>query len=110
MENGLYDYPDDYERIYSLYPGKRGNKKSGWRKWAARRREGVSQKDLVDAVKNYAAECQKENRSEKYIKHIATFFGPDEHWRGYLKGGNNEFSGTSSREEKEDEEESIFNE
>ena len=84
LENGRYNYPDKYERIYSLYPDNKDTKKSGWRKWAARRREGVPQEDLIEAVKNYAAECQKEDRPKKYVKHLSTFLGPDDHWKKYL--------------------------
>lgn len=83
-ENGQYDYPNDYERIYEEYPYKRGTKKAGWRKWAARRREGVPNQKLMEAAQNYAHECKAEKRDKKYVQHISTFFGPDEHWREYL--------------------------
>lgn len=90
MDNGRYDYPDGYEKVYSVYPDNKGTKKAGWRKWAARRRDNVSNGLLIQAAKNYAAECQREDRDKKYVKHISTFFGPDEHWREYLnqKGGS----------------------
>jgi len=110
LDNGRYDYPDEYERIYSLYPDNKGTKKSGWRKWAARRREGINQKDLVEAVKNYAKECKRENRDKKYIKHLATFLGPDDHWREYLlknytgAGEQNEFSKAGRKEKRENRE------
>ena len=84
-ENGRYDYPVDYEEIYAVYPDNRGTKKAGWRKWAARRRDGVPQEKLMKAAENYASECKREGRSKKYIKHIQTFFGPDEHWKAYLE-------------------------
>jgi hypothetical protein len=84
-ENGRYDYPEEFERLYSLYPSQRGSKKAHWRKWAATRRKGVNQEDLIKSVKNYAAECKKEETDEKYIKQLKTFLGPDEHWKEYLK-------------------------
>ena len=100
LNNGRYNYPEEYERIYSIYPASRGNKKAGWRKWAATRRRGVKQEDLVQAVKKYAAECERQGTSEKWIMHIKTFFGPDEHWKGYLGGANDEFSRGSSKKER----------
>ena len=84
-DGGYYIYPDEYEKIYELYPANNGSKKAGWRKWAATRRKGVSKEDLIKAVKNYAKVCEREDRDKKYVKHIGTFFGPDEHWREYLE-------------------------
>jgi len=83
-ENGFYDYPEEFERIYNLYPSHRGTKKSHWRKWAATRRKGVPQEALEQAVKAYAAECKRNGTNEQYIKQLKTFVGPDEHWREYL--------------------------
>ncbi len=99
-DNGRYDYPEDYERIYSLYPDNNGTKKSGWRKWAALRRKGVTQEDIVEAVKNYARVCQVENTAKKYVKHLSTFLGPDDHWREFL-GDNfdiNDYKGNGQKE------------
>jgi len=108
-DNGRYDYPKDYERLYSLYPYSRGNKKAGWRKWAATRRKGVEQDDLIEAAKNYAANCKKEGTEEKWVMHIKTFLGRDEHWKEYLGGqdygrehkesGGEKEKGSKSKEE-----------
>lgn len=100
-DNGRYDYPEEYERLYSLYPYQRGNKKAGWRKWAATRRKKVDQKDLVEAVKGYAAQCKKDGTEEKWVMHIKTFLGPDEHWKEYLGGNESgeEFSIDNQSEE-----------
>ncbi len=32
-ENGLYDYPEDFEKVWSKYPFQRGTKKATWKKW-----------------------------------------------------------------------------
>lgn len=84
QENGFYNYPEEFEKIYHLYPSQRGTKKSHWRKWAATRRRGVPQEALEQAVKAYAAECKRNGTDEQYIKQLKTFVGPDEHWREYL--------------------------
>jgi hypothetical protein len=83
-ENGRYDYPEEFEKIYNLYPSQRGTKKSHWRKWAATRRKDIPQETLEKAVKAYAVECNRNGIDEKYIKQLKTFLGPDEHWREYL--------------------------
>lgn len=82
---GNYIYPDEYENIYEAYPFSRGNKKAGWRKWAATRRRGISQEKLMKATKNYAKVCEADDTPANYVKHLRTFFGPDEHWREYLE-------------------------
>lgn len=85
-KNGkIYIYPDDFERAWKAYPRKR-QKKSCWRKWAARRKEGYPANDLVRAAKNYAKECEESGTEQKFMKHGATFFGPDEHFREYSEG------------------------
>jgi hypothetical protein len=100
-DSGRYDYPKDYERLYSLYPYSRGNKKAGWRKWAATRRKNVSQDDLLEAVKSYAAKCKKDGTEKKWVMHIKKFFGPDEYWKEYLGGNDNggEFQANNQSEE-----------
>lgn len=103
-DNGYYDYPEEYERLYSLYPYSRGNKKAGWRKWAATRRKGVEQDDLLEAVKNYAAKCKKDNTEEKWVMHIKKFFGPDEYWKEYLGRNINEKQVSGNNQSKEESE------
>lgn len=83
-ENGHYDYPEEFERIYNLYPYQRGNKLAGWRKWAATRRRGVPEEDLIQAVKAYAAKCKQEGTEEQWVMHIKKFFGPDRYYETYL--------------------------
>jgi len=83
-ENGHYDYPEEFERIYNLYPYQRGNKLAGWRKWAATRRRGVSEEDLIQAVKAYAAKCKREGTEKQWVMHIKKFFGPDRYYETYL--------------------------
>lgn len=84
QENGFYNYPEEFERIYNIYPYQRGNKKKGYKKWAARRRAGTSQEDLLEAVKNYAAKCKRENIEKQYVMHIKRFFGPDDEFLEFL--------------------------
>lgn len=84
-DNGRYNYPDDFEKLYEIYPENKGTKKAGWRKWAATRRKGVSQKDLITAAENYYKVCKANGTDKKYIKHLSTFVGPDEHWKEYLE-------------------------
>ncbi len=83
--NNGYKYPDEFEAVWEHYPRKK-HKKAAWRKWKARRKEGVKNKDLVSAAKNYSLECKRSKTEAKFIKHGATFLGPDEHYLEYISG------------------------
>ncbi|MFA7466915.1 MAG: hypothetical protein WCY82_01460, partial [Desulfotomaculaceae bacterium] len=60
--------------------------------WKIRIREGLSEglttedlvRDLVDAAKNYAGECQKQGTQERYIKLAATFLGSDKPYTDWI--------------------------
>lgn len=72
----------DFDEWYRVFPRKK-ERKLAHRKYVARRREGVSKADLLTAARNYRQETSK--TEQRYIKHAATFLGPDEHWREYLE-------------------------
>lgn len=89
-------YPEDFEDIWDSYPCKRGPKKGAWRKWKARRRDGIDNNLLLEAVENYAEHVERKDIEEQYVKHGKTFFGPDDHWRDYLDENMEDHSETSS--------------
>ena len=84
-ENGKYKYPEDFEKIWDVYPPSRGTKKKAWRKWKARRNKEIDNDTLLEAAQNYKIEIEHEGTEKKYVKHGATFYGPDDHWREYLE-------------------------
>jgi hypothetical protein len=85
-------YDHDFEKFWTEYPRK-AEKQRAYRCWKIRIKEGLKEGlsegltmeglvwDLVDAAKNYAADCRKRRIEEQYIKHASTFLGPD---RPYL--------------------------
>lgn len=87
-EKNICVYDPDFEKFWAEYPRKI-EKQRAYRCWKIRIREGLSEgltmeglvRDLVDAAKNYAADCRKRGTEERYIKHASTFLGPD---RPYL--------------------------
>lgn len=98
-DNGRYEYPDGFEKIWNNYPFKRGTKKATWRKWKARRKDGISNSELLEATKNYQEHVKESGTEERYVKYGQTFFGPDEHWREY-KNGN--YSSLEKRKNEKD--------
>jgi hypothetical protein len=76
-------FEDDFETVWSLYP-KRVDRGKALRAYIARRRAGASAEDLLAATQHYAAAMQ--GTEARFIKHGATFFGPDEPFRDFVDG------------------------
>lgn len=79
-------YSISFESIYKEYPRK-GEKKKAYSCFQTRLKEGYSEEELMIATKNYAAQCEKEHREEKYIKLASTFFGVNTPFVDYLPKG-----------------------
>jgi hypothetical protein len=77
------EYTQEFEQFWSIYPRK-AEKKRAFNKWSARLKEGVGAIDLINAARSYAAYCRNNGTEEKYIKHAATFLGPDKPYEEYL--------------------------
>jgi len=84
-------YDPHFEKFWTVYPRK-VEKQRAYRCWKIRIREGLSEGlttedlvgDLVDAAKNYARECQRQGTQQRYIKHAATFLGPDKPYLDWI--------------------------
>lgn len=65
-------YPTPFEEWWTVYPRKieKGN---AYKKYQARRKDGYSDAELMEAAKNYAAQCKKQKTEKQYIKHPKTF-------------------------------------
>jgi len=74
---------DEFAHVWDVYP-KRLDRKRALRAYVARRRAGVSAHDLLTAAENYAKAMI--GQEPRYIKHAATFFGPDEPFADFVEG------------------------
>lgn len=84
--NEEYIYPaksGGFEAVWAIYPRKK-DKAAARKAYEARLHDGWSPDELLSAVKAYAAECRKERRDEKYIKHGSTFFGASTPFSDYI--------------------------
>ena len=82
-QNSRGDFTDDFEEFWSAYPKPKNPDKTPTRKkYEALRKKGVSGEDLLKAAQGYARSMQ--GTDPRYIKHGATFLGPQEPWRDYL--------------------------
>lgn len=79
-------YTPSFESFWKVYPRK-VEKKTAFQKWKAR----IKQYDpdtLIQAATAYAEKCRREGTPVNYIKHPATFLGPNEPFKDYLTGGS----------------------
>ena len=77
------DFEAEFEEFWKAYPKPRNPDKTPTRKrYEALRKKGVSGEDLLKAAQGYARSMQ--GTDPRYIKHGATFLGPQEPWRDYL--------------------------
>lgn len=77
-------YSPEFEQAWSLYPRK-VEKLKAYKAWKATLKRKAETTDMILAAKHYRADCDSEQREQKYMKHGATFYGPDEPWRDYVK-------------------------
>lgn len=76
-------YAAEFERFWKAYPRK-VEKATAFRKWQARVRAGIPVEDLVAAAARYADHCRAKGTEERFIKHAATFLGPDKPYEEWL--------------------------
>lgn len=95
-------YPHLFESAWSHYPRRSNNPKvAAYRAWHARIVEadkaGIPLHNRCWALERsavgYAAYCSDEGLEERYIKHAATFWGPDEHWKAFVTQGQESADG-----------------
>lgn len=82
-QNSRGDFTADFEDFWRAYPKPKNPDKTPTRKkYEALRKKGVSAEELLKAAQGYARSTQ--GTDPRYIKHGATFLGPQEPWRDYL--------------------------
>lgn len=84
-KTGKDEYTQEFEEFWAHYPRKI-EKKSAFRTWKTRIKEGVSAKDMIQAANNYAQYCTQQKTEPRYIKHASTFLGPDKPFSDFIKG------------------------
>lgn len=73
------DYPADFEVVWEVYPQRPGDsKKAAHKAWAARVVAGAVVAEMLAGAQAYAAYVKAMAIGPQFIKHAATFFGPDD--------------------------------
>lgn len=88
-------YSANFTHFWEVYPKKK-EKSRAYACYKARLNDGYSEDELLKAAQNYAQECKKEKREERYIKLAGTFLGPNTPFVDYLKGGDDDGDSTET--------------
>lgn len=75
-------YSEEFEKVWAVYP-RRINKGGAYRAFQATLRRGEPLEQLLLATTNYASE--RVGKDENFTLHGATFFGPNNRWKDFLK-------------------------
>lgn len=75
-------YTPEFDGFWGAYPRKI-EKRSALRAWGARMKEGVSPDELTTAAEHYAEDCRQQHTEPRFIKHAATFLGPNRPWEDW---------------------------
>lgn len=74
-------YSPDFEQSWMAYPSRTGHSKAeAFKAWKARIADGEDVQTMLDGVNRYAAYCETNHTEPRFVKHAATFFGPDRHY------------------------------
>lgn len=94
-------YPDAFERCWAEYPRRprNENKKGGYRCWAAKRKQGVSEETLEAAARNYCRHVKAEGiDGTNRVMMMQTFYGPDDRYEEFVKPSSAEGAASPSIE------------
>lgn len=77
------EYTKAFEEFWNIYPRKIG-KGDCYKKYKARRNDGFSDEELLEAAKNYAKECRTKKTESQFIKHGKTFLSDSTPFEDYI--------------------------
>lgn len=79
-------YPPEFEAWWDAYPAKRGSKAEAAALHAGWIAGGESAERLLAAARNYAAECRRDQRETRFVKHASAFLAREKQpWLNYLE-------------------------
>ena len=72
-KNVLLQYENEFEKLWTLYPNKKGKSKS-LTKYILARKKGTTYEQVLKGINNYIEYIKKNKISLQYIKHGDTYF------------------------------------
>jgi len=83
IEIDIKTYSVLFEILWNEYPRKK-EKAKAYKCYQTRIKDGYSDEELLQAAKNYSADCKTDKTEDRYIKLCATFLGPNTPFIDYL--------------------------
>lgn len=83
-KSAQFDYPEEFEWIWIHRPRREGSnpKRKAFRSCNARIKQGATWRELAEGMKRYAQFCHTKGiLNTGHVQQMATFFGPDEHFK-----------------------------
>ena len=79
------DYTSEFLEFWERYP-RRVDKQRAFRVWKTRLKDKHTPNDMIQAAINYASYCSAQRTEVQFIKHPATFLGPDKPFTEFVNG------------------------
>lgn len=79
------EYTSEFLEFWECYP-RRVDKQRAFRVWKIRLKEKHLPNDMIQAALNYATYCSSQRTEVRFIKHPATFLGPDKSFMEFING------------------------
>lgn len=89
-KNVLLQYENEFEKLWNLYPNKKGKSKS-LTKYILARKKGTTYEQVLKGINNYIEYIKKNQISLQYIKHGDTYFN-NQCWLDEYEHENNNMS------------------
>lgn len=89
-KNVLLQYENEFEKLWNLYPNKKGKSKS-LTKYILARKKGTTYEQVLKGINNYIKYIKKNKISLQYIKHGDTYFN-NQCWLDEYEHENNNMS------------------
>ena len=89
-KNVLLQYENEFEKLWNLYPNKKGKSKS-LTKYILARKKGTTYEQVLKGINNYIEYIKKNKISLQYIKHGDTYFN-NQCWLDEYEHENNNMS------------------
>jgi hypothetical protein len=79
-----HNYPPEFEELWAIKPKRAGSnsKVKAFKAYKARIKQKYAHNDIKEGLIRFNAFCEKTGKiGTEYVMQLATFFGPDEHFK-----------------------------
>lgn len=77
-----HEYTPEFEAAWVAYPDRPGDsKQAAFKQWLLRLKAGATAEEMAAGIVAYAAYVDANGTEQRFVKHAATFLGPDMHFR-----------------------------